>query len=52
MNKSYRASVYTIPIVIKDEPGKTLLIHGYTGAMDIASENIMNCLQYRKMIFL
>ena len=45
MNKLYRPSVYTIPVVIKDEPGKTLLIHGYTGAMDIASEKIMICLQ-------
>ena len=48
MNKLYRPSVYTIPVVIKDEPGKTLLIHGYTGAMDIASEKIMNCLQPEK----
>ncbi|WP_455961260.1 radical SAM protein [Bacteroides bouchesdurhonensis] len=45
-NKKYRCSVYNIPVELEDEANKTLLIHGYTGAMDIASEAITECLTY------
>lgn len=45
-NKKYRCSVYTIPVELEDKANKTLLIHGYTGAMDIASEAITECLTY------
>ena len=45
MTKKYRPSVYNIPVDLEDGSGQTLLIHGYTGAMDIASEAIIECLQ-------
>lgn len=32
---SLRLSSYTIPIALEVEPGKTLLVHGYTGAIDV-----------------
>lgn len=35
-----RTSSYTIPIKLDSEEGKYMLIHGYTGAIDIVNEDI------------
>lgn len=35
-----RMSSYTIPVKLEDEEGKYMLIHGYTGAIDIVSEEM------------
>lgn len=36
-----RFSSYTIPVKLQNEQGKYMLIHGYTGAMDIVSEDFL-----------
>ena len=36
-----RTSSYMIPVKLESEKGKYMLIHGYTGAMDIVSESIV-----------
>ena len=33
-----RTSSYIIPVKLEKEKGKYLLIHGYTGAIDVVSE--------------
>lgn len=37
-----RVSSYMIPVKLEQEEGMYMLIHGYTGAMDIVSENLLN----------
>lgn len=37
-----RMSSYTIPVKLEDEEGKYMLIHGYTGAIDIVSEELLD----------
>lgn len=37
----YRLSFYTIFIKLDNSKGKYMLVHGYTGAIDIASENLV-----------
>ena len=37
-----RVSSYMIPVKLEKEEGKYMLIHGYTGAIDIASEELLN----------
>lgn len=37
-----RVSSYMIPVKLEQEEGKYMLIHGYTGAMDIVSEALLN----------
>lgn len=36
-----RTSSYVIPVKLENENGKYMLIHGYTGAMDIVSEGLL-----------
>lgn len=40
--ENLRTSSYMIPIKLEQEEGKYMLIHGYTGAMDIVSEALLN----------
>ena len=40
MNPQYRLSHYTICTQLDHSDGKYMLVHGYTGAIDIASESI------------
>lgn len=40
--ETLRTSSYMIPVKLEQEEGKYMLIHGYTGAMDIVSENLLN----------
>ena len=41
----YRLSFYTIFIKLDNSKGKYMLVHGYTGAIDIASEKLVACLR-------
>lgn len=43
----YRLSSYTIPVKLDGAPDQVMLIHGYTGAIDIAHKNITAFLQAR-----
>ena len=36
-----RTSSYMIPVKLEKEEGKYMLIHGYTGAIDIVTENLL-----------
>ena len=36
-----RTSTYMIPVKLENEIGKYMLIHGYTGAVDIVSEEFI-----------
>lgn len=38
--KTFRSSSYNIIVPLNHEPGKYMMIHGYTGAIDIVDENI------------
>lgn len=40
-----RQSSYLIDINLKNRPGKTLLMHGYTGAMDIVDSSLLESLK-------
>ena len=40
----YRLSSYTIFVRLEDADGKYMLVHGYTGAIDVVSEKISNYL--------
>ena len=40
-----RVSSYMIPVKLEKEEGKYMLIHGYTGAIDIVSEELLNDIQ-------
>ena len=44
MEESLHKSYYTIPVKLQAEDNKHMLIHGYTGAMDIVDSNIVNAL--------
>ena len=37
-----RLSSYTIPVRLEGNEGKYMLVHGYTGAIDIVEGNIWN----------
>lgn len=37
-----RTSSYMIPVKLEQEEGQYMLIHGYTGAMDIVSEDLLS----------
>ncbi len=39
--ETLRKSSYLIPIKLENEEGKYMLIHGYTGAMDVVSERVV-----------
>lgn len=40
LDNSLRLSDYTIPIALEAEPGKILLVHGYTGAIDVVDSEL------------
>mgnify|MGYP000217155553 CR=1 FL=1 len=43
--ETLRTSSYLIPVKLEDEEGKYMLIHGYTGAIDIVSESMLKKIQ-------
>lgn len=43
--ETLRTSSYLIPVKLESEAGKYMLIHGYTGAIDIATENLLKKIQ-------
>ena len=45
MEKPLRMSSYTIPVKLENEDGKYMLIHGYTGAIDIVSEKLLDMIK-------
>lgn len=45
MEKPLRMSSYTIPVKLENEDGKYMLIHGYTGAIDIVSEELLHSMK-------
>lgn len=47
--ETLRTSSYIIPVKLESEEGKYMLIHGYTGAMDIVSESVVLCLKYNEI---
>lgn len=40
--ENLKLSYYTIPVKLEDEENKYLLMHGYTGAIDIVSEEMLH----------
>lgn len=40
--ETLRTSSYMIPVKLENEEGKYMLVHGYTGAIDIVSEDLLN----------
>jgi uncharacterized protein len=44
ISESIRNSSYTISVKLETEEDKYMLLHGYTGAIDIVSENVVNYL--------
>ena len=47
--ETLRTSSYIIPVKLESEEGKYMLIHGYTGAVDIVSESVVLCLKYNEI---
>lgn len=45
MEAPLRTSSYLIPVKLESEPDKYMLIHGYTGAIDIATEGLLKKIQ-------
>lgn len=43
--ENLRVSSYIIPVKLENENGKYMLLHGYTGAIDLVDENIVTNLQ-------
>lgn len=43
--ETLRTSSYLIPVKLESEPGKYMLIHGYTGAIDIVTEGLLEKIQ-------
>lgn len=39
--ETLRTSSYMIPIKLENEEGRYMLIHGYTGAIDVVSEDVL-----------
>jgi len=39
--ETLRTSSYMIPVKLENEEGKYMLIHGYTGAIDVVSEDVL-----------
>jgi len=44
--ETLRTSSYMIPVKLDSEEGKYILIHGYTGAIDIVTENLLNQIKH------
>ena len=49
IDEIFRPSSYNIIVPLKHDPGKYIMIHGYTGAIDIANKNIVDLLQGEKV---
>ncbi|MTI86868.1 MAG: radical SAM protein [Balneolaceae bacterium] len=47
--KKYRTSSYTIYVKLEDKENNYLLVHGYTGAIDQASANVVDFLQKNRV---
>ena len=47
MGELLHKSYYTITVKLQAEDDKHMLIHGYTGAIDIVDSNIVNALMQR-----
>lgn len=47
--ETLRTSSYIIPVKLESEEGKYMLIHGYTGVVDIVSESVVLCLKYNEI---
>lgn len=45
MEAPLRTSSYLIPVKLESEPDKYMLIHGHTGAIDIATESLLKKIQ-------
>ena len=45
MEAPLRTSSYLIPVKLESEPDKYILIHGYTGVIDIATESLLKKIQ-------
>jgi uncharacterized protein len=45
-SENLRKSSYTISVKLETEEDKYMLLHGYTGALDIVSGNVVNYLDY------
>lgn len=43
-----RLSDYTIPVELESNEGKFMLIHGYTGALDVIGRDVLE--QIRKIL--
>lgn len=44
--ETLRVSSYMIPVKLENEEGKYTLIHGYTGAIDIVTESLLNQIKH------
>ena len=49
IDEIFRPSCYNIIVPLKHDPGKYIMLHGYTGAIDIANKNIVDLLQGEKV---
>jgi uncharacterized protein len=49
-SNKYRFSSYSIPVDLENAGDKVMLIHGYTGAIDIANGNILSFLKSNKSL--
>lgn len=48
--ENYRLSSYTIFTKLEDTEDKYMLVHGYTGAIDITSENLVSFLKSKSKL--
>ena len=48
--ETLRTSSYMIPVKLEKEEGKYMLIHGYTGAIDIVDSELKEYLMKTKII--
>ena len=49
--EKHRTSVYTIFIELENDENYSLLVHGYTGAIDKVSKRVWNILKSKNIIF-
>lgn len=48
--KQYKPSLYNIIVKLPDKPNQFLLVHGYSGAIDLVNKNVVNLLKSKKLI--
>lgn len=48
--ENLRVSSYIIPVKLENENGKYMLLHGYTGAIDIVDEDLAIYLRENKEV--